>query len=196
VEFDRVADLIDGIPHMSRHEGRRLYDHLRNTGAREVLELGTAHGVSSAYMAAAVGEVGGRVTTIDHVVTTRLRNPDPADVIASTGLGSAIERVLIEDSSYTWWLKDRVAEQSDDAGNCDPMYDFIYIDGAHNWTIDGFATLLAEKLLRPSGWLLLDDLQWTYGAAETSAGPGQGAEDLRLSSAEIASPHIQLALIS
>src|SRR5918999_1784722 len=76
------------------------------------------------------------------------------------------DRVTIvrEFSSYTWWLKERIEERADAHGNVEPCFDFVYLDGAKNWTIDGFAVVLAEKLLRPGGWLLMDVLEWTYGA--------------------------------
>jgi predicted O-methyltransferase YrrM len=192
MEFERVADIVAGIPNMSPHEGRRVYEHLRSSGAQTVLELGTAHGVSSAYMGAAVEDLGGSVTTVDHVIATELRDPHPRDVIARTGLEPTIDRVLVDDSSYTWWLKDRIAERSEQDGHCAPIYDFVYIDGAHNWTIDGLATFLVEKLLRPGGWLLLDDLHWNYGTPAVSCGPRQAATDLGLSESEIGEPHMQL----
>lgn len=65
-------------------------------------------------------------------------------------------------SSYNWFLKEEIERASDEAGNCRPRYDFCYLDGSKNWNIDGLAVLLIEKLLRPQGWLLMDDLEWTY----------------------------------
>src|SRR5205085_1807308 len=73
---------------------------------------------------------------------------------------------------YTWWLKEQVAARSDRDGNCEPRFDFVYLDGAKNWTIDGLAVVLIEKLLRPGGWLLMDDLDWTY-----ADDPGREATD-------------------
>ena len=70
--------------------------------------------------------------------------------------------VVREFSSYTWWLKEQVAARCDAHGNVEPRFDFVYLDGAKNWTIDGLAVVLVEKLLRPGGWLLMDDLDWTY----------------------------------
>ena len=55
--------------------------------------------------------------------------------------------------------------------------------------IDGLAALLCEKLLRPGGWLLLDDIYWTYAGHETA--PGQGPDDLHLSAAERSVPHVE-----
>ncbi len=187
MEFDAVAAAIRGLPYIDEAEGRRLYDHLRSTGARDVLELGSAHGASAAYMAAALDEGGGgSVTTVDHAEA--LHDPPPEATLASAGLAHLVRVVRIEDSSYTWWLKDQVEARSDEAGNCEPAYDFCYVDGAHNWTIDGLAVVLVEKLLRPGGWLLLDDLYWSYRPGAYP--PGQGPDDLRLSVAERSSPHM------
>src|SRR5262249_45704922 len=35
-------------------------------------------------------------------------------------------------------------------------------DGAHNWFTDGFAFFLVDKLLKPGGLIIFDDLDWTY----------------------------------
>jgi predicted O-methyltransferase YrrM len=192
MEFDSVAQVVDGIPNMSRDRARRVYDHLVATRSRQVLELGTAHGVSACYMAAAVESQGGHVTTVDHAVATRLREPQPGDVIERAGLTSRIDRILVEDSSYTWWLKDQITANIGAERICRPIYDFVYIDGAHNWTIDGFSFYLVDKLLRPGGWLLLDDLAWSYGASSSSFGPGQGPDELGLSESERGTPHMRL----
>jgi predicted O-methyltransferase YrrM len=191
MDFDVVASKLQGIPNMTRPRGRRVYDHLHATGAERVLEIGTAHGVSSAYMAAAVEERGGSVVTVDHVVATKLRDPQPGDVLARVGVDQHVERVLVDDSSYTWWIGSQVRAQTT-GRTCQPVYDFIYVDGAHNWTLDGFSFFLLEKLLRPGGWMLFDDLGWSYGAGSSSFGPGQGPDALGLSEAEREVAHMQL----
>jgi len=191
MEFTAVSEVLDGIPNMTPDRAHRVYDHLVATDSRHVLELGTAHGTSACYMAAAVQERSGSVTTVDHAVATRQRDPQPDEVIDLCGLDGHVERVLVEDSSYTWWLGDQIAANTSD-GVCRPVYDFVYIDGAHNWTIDGFSFFLVDKLLRPGGWLLLDDLAWSYGASGSSFGPGQGPDALGLSAAERAVPHMRL----
>jgi predicted O-methyltransferase YrrM len=191
MRFERAAELLDGIPNMTPSEGYSIYQHLIRTGAANVLEIGTAHAVSASYMAAALDEAGaGRVTTVDSRAATALRDPQPNEVLDRVGLSGLVDRVLVDDSSYTWWLKEKVQERSDDAGNCEPEYDFCYLDGAHNWTIDGFSVYLIEKLMRPGGWLLLDDLTWSYGD-RTAFGPGQGPADLRLSEREAREPHMR-----
>jgi predicted O-methyltransferase YrrM len=190
VDFETVADAVSGIPYLSREHGKSLYDHIIAEGSRDVLEIGTAHGVSAAYMAAAAQENRGKVTTVDTAKV--VPDPSPESVFARAGLQSAVEIVRVEDSSYTWWLKKQVEQASDQQGNCEPKYDFCYLDGAHNWTIDGLAAVLVEKLLRPGGWLLLDDLNWSYGAyGGRYGGPGQSPQDLGLSDSERESPHVR-----
>jgi predicted O-methyltransferase YrrM len=41
-------------------------------------------------------------------------------------------------------------------------FDFCYIDGGHTWYSTGFAFFLVSRLLRPGGWIIFDDLDWTH----------------------------------
>jgi predicted O-methyltransferase YrrM len=181
--FDDVARAVAGIPFMSPEQGRLVYDHVQRTGVRDALELGTAHGVGAAYMAAA----GADVTTVDFAGAAY--DPSPETVVARAGLAANVT-IVREFSSYTWWLKEQIAARSDAHGNVEPRFDFVYLDGAKNWTIDGLAVVLAEKLLRPGGWLLMDDLEWTY-----AQDPGREATDgivhRELSEPERTEPHLR-----
>ena len=173
---------------MSAEQGRLVYDHVRTTRPAEVLELGTAHGVGAAYLAAALEDNGhGRLTTVDFAGAAY--EPAPDAVLARAGVAERV-RIVREFSSYTWWLKEQVQARSDRHGNVEPLYDFVYLDGAKNWTIDGLAVVLVEKLLRPGGWLLMDDLDWTY-----AQDPGRDATDgivhRELSEAERTEPHLR-----
>ena len=129
-----------------------------------MLELGTAHGVGAAYMAAA----GANVTTVDFAGASY--DPSPEEVVAKAGVADRVA-IVREYSSYTWWLKTQV-ESARRARQRRACFDFVYLDGAKNWTIDGLAVILIEKLLRPGGWLLMDDLEWTY-----AQDPGREATD-------------------
>jgi len=181
--FEQVAAAVAGIPFMSPEQGRVIHEHVRSTHARDVLELGTAHGVGAAYLASG----GARVTTVDFAGAAY--DPSPEATLARAGVADVVT-IVREYSSYTWWLKEQVAARSDASGNVEPAYDFVYLDGAKNWTIDGLAVVLAEKLLRPGGWLLLDDLDWTY-----AQDPGREATDgivhRELSEPERTQPHLR-----
>lgn len=49
--------------------------------------------------------------------------------------------------------------------NPTPRFDFCFIDGAHSWFTDGFAFFLVDRLLKPGGLLIFDDLNWTYASS-------------------------------
>lgn len=160
MRFEEVSDRVAGIPFMEPDLARRVYDHIRDSRPDELLELGTAHGVSASFMAAALEANGrGHLTTVDHGAAGY--DPSPEQLLERAGLAHRVTIVRAH-SSYNWWLKQQVEAASDEHGNVEPVYDFVYLDGAHNFTVDGLAAVLIEKLLRPSGWLLMDDMEWTY----------------------------------
>ena len=188
MSFEAVARAVAGVPFMSPEQGRLVYDHVRSTRPGAVLELGTAHGVGAAYLAGALADNGhGALTTVDFAGASY--DPSPETVLARAGVAERVT-VVREFSSYTWWLKEQVQARSDSAGNVEPAYDFVYLDGAKNWTIDGLAVVLVEKLLRPGGWLLMDDLDWTY-AQDPERDATDGIVHRELSEPERTEPHLR-----
>jgi predicted O-methyltransferase YrrM len=163
--FDDVARLVDGIPNTTPSQGRRLYDFVCEHRARQILELGFAHGVSTCYLAAAVGTLGsGHVFTLDDRSALR-RRPTIHELLECTGLTPLVTPVFAR-TTYTWELANLIERQSVN-GRCAPLFDFCFIDGAHSWQVDGLAFFLVEKLLKPGGWILFDDLGWTFETSPT-----------------------------
>jgi predicted O-methyltransferase YrrM len=184
MKFDEIASILDGVPFMTLAQARAMYDHVLETEPREILELGTAHGVSACYMAAALDEIGaGRITSLEHA--TASYNPPPEAQLEAAGLADRVTIIRRGDSSYDWFLREQIVERSDGDGNCAPLYDLCYIDGAHEFTIDGLAVILAERLLNDGGWLVLDDVTWTF------ASEGWSGEAFRLSEAERREAHVR-----
>jgi len=68
-------------------------------------------------------------------------------------------QVFYEPTSYTWRLMKLIEEDPT------PSFDFCYLDGAHNWYVDGFAFFLVDKLLQNNAWIIFDDLNWTYNTS-------------------------------
>jgi predicted O-methyltransferase YrrM len=189
MEFERVAAAVAGIPFMTPALGQRVYDHIVATRPARALELGTAHGVSAAYIAAALqANGGGHLTTVDHAGAAY--DPTPEQVLARAGLAHRVT-IVREHSSYNWFLKEQIEAASDAAGNCRPVYDFCYLDGSKNFNVDGLAVVLIEKLLRPDGWLLMDDLEWTYERNPWIVPEGDGRPLGPLSARERATPHLR-----
>jgi predicted O-methyltransferase YrrM len=188
-QFDDVVAAVSDIPFMTPDHGRRVFEHVQRTRPAEVLELGTAHGVSASYIAGALEANGfGHLTTVDHGGASY--DPPPEDVLARAGVAHRVT-VVRAHSSYNWFLKERLEEASDGAGNVSPMYDFCYLDGSKNFNVDGLAVVLVEKLLRPGGWLLMDDLEWDYTQNVWIEPEGNGRPLGPLSEAERTQPHLR-----
>ena len=111
MSFEAVARAVAGVPFMSPEQGRLVYDHVRETRPEAVLELGTAHGVGAAYLAAALADnARGHLTTVDFAGAAY--DPAPEAVLARAGVAQRAT-VVREYSSYTWWLKEQVQARSD-----------------------------------------------------------------------------------
>lgn len=176
--FDDAVKILENVPHMPPERGKLIYEFVRERKPLRILELGFAHGVSSCYMAAALQENGeGHITTIDSVVA-KTRVPDIVAVLEKAGLSSFVTAVYAE-RSYTWELM-KLLEKNTVNGVTTPIFDFLFIDGGHTWDSDGFSFLLADRLLRPGGWVLFDDVIWTpsvcAGEAWVDAMPAEERE--------------------
>ncbi|WP_417411321.1 class I SAM-dependent methyltransferase [Hoeflea sp.] len=62
--------------------------------------------------------------------------------------------------SYVWQLL-KLAKHHINQGN-PSIFDFIYLDGAHTFLHDSGAAAVCKLLLKPGGYLLFDDYNWTF----------------------------------
>jgi predicted O-methyltransferase YrrM len=192
MDFATVQALLAGVPYIQPGPAERLYEFIRRTGPAECLELGFAHGASSCYIAAALAARGqGHLTTVD-LEQSGGREPRIETLLARTGLASYVT-VRREPHSYAWFLKKEIVRRSA-GGSCQPAYDFCFFDGAKNWTVDGFAFFLVDKLLRPGGWLLFDDYRWSYARREAVTGRSEtdGIVHRAMSADQREEPNVEL----
>jgi predicted O-methyltransferase YrrM len=151
----QIHDLIRGVPHMTLEQADRMRRLIVEERLNDILELGFFHGVSTCYMAHALAEIGGgRITTID-LESARDLVPGIETLLEKVGQRDRVD-VHYEPTSYTWRLMKMLEEDPS------PRFDLCYLDGAHNWFVDGFAFFLVDRLLKPGGWIVFDDLDWTY----------------------------------
>lgn len=189
--LERVIRLLKGIPHMSSQSGTALYNHIFEMKPKQCLELGFAHGVSSCYIATALKDIGeGHLTSVD-IDTSRYRIPPIEELLNLTDVKPFVT-VVREKTSYNWFLKKEI-ERNTNHGVCIPYYDFCFIDGPKNWTIDGLAFFLVDKLLLAGGWIVFDDYSWTYSQhfARTGTRVTDGINHQELSTEELEIPHIE-----
>ena len=191
MKFDKVKRAVENIPYMDARTGRVFYDFILEHKPAQCLELGFAHGVSSCYIAAALHELGGGHLTCVDLESSVQRQPNIETLLEKTGL-SDIVTVCREKTSYTWFLKKKIEERSD-SDNCKPVYDFCYIDGCKNWTVDGYAFFLVDKLLNSNGWVVFDDYDWSYKKKQQKSGDTatDGIEHSQMSRDEFETPQIQ-----
>lgn len=164
--FRELARTIEGTPMMSTAQGRQIWDHFRSNTPELALDLGTYMGASAAYMAGAMKTNGvGRVVTVDTAQVpewAEICRVACEDVWGRCEVTDRIESIRIHDSYYSWWLFEQVRAQTGQDGVCEPLYDFVYLDGVKLLTVDGVSAVLLAQLIKPGGWLLFDDLRWTY----------------------------------
>lgn len=155
MKIDDVHNIVKEIPHMTFDQAKIMTEFIIDNNCQNILELGFEHGVSTCYLAAALDEIGsGLITTID-LEDAREVTPNIVYLLSRLNLSEYV-KVYYEQTSYLWRLM-KFIEQ-----NPDPIFDICYIDGAHSWFVDGFAFFLVDKLLIPGGWIIFDDLDWTY----------------------------------
>ncbi|MDH5730349.1 MAG: class I SAM-dependent methyltransferase, partial [Gammaproteobacteria bacterium] len=155
MKLELLKSHLQDIPHMRLPQAEEITRIILDNHYHDILELGFCHGVSTCYMAGALEELGqGQITTID---LESAKNFEPAieTLLHDLNLSSWVN-VCYEPTSYTWRLMHMLQQ------NPIPQFDFCYIDGAHNWFVDGFAFFLVDRLLKPGGLIVFDDLNWTY----------------------------------
>jgi hypothetical protein len=115
--------------------------------------------------------------------------PSIEELLEATGLQKRVT-VVREATSYTWFLR-RMVEKHSGSNGCDPAFDFCFVDGAKHWTVDGLAFFLVDKLLSQGGWILFDDLGYTFRSMQAE---GYTVVDfintVEMSDEELDTPHI------
>ncbi|MFC1775870.1 O-methyltransferase [Pseudomonadota bacterium] len=188
MKFNKIAKIVEGVPYTQRERGKKLYEHILEHRPENCLELGFAHGVASCYIAAALHELGqGSLTSVD-LEDSKDRNPNIEQLLQTAGLQEFVT-IRREKNSYNWFLKKAIEENTSN-NSCTPFYDLCFIDGAKNWTIDGLAFFLVDKLLRKDGFVLFDDYRWSYGGYSKEVLDGITIREL--SEDQVATPNIEV----
>lgn len=125
---------------------------IRSTNCRAVAEIGVAGGATSLELARFLNGAG-HLWLFDRrrragQVRERLLRAGYANVTAFDSSDKAMD-------SYNWDLM-RLLEQNDS-----PIFDYVFLDGAHTWAHDALAFLLLDRLLKPGGYIDFDDYDWT-----------------------------------
>ena len=191
MKYEDVHKIVKGRPYITERNARQLYNFIIENKIENVVELGIAHGTASCYIAAALHELGkGKLVSVDLVEAKDIFKPTIEEQLSECGLTSYVD-VVREQSGYNWFLHNEISAQTVD-NNCKTKYDLCIIDGPKNWTIDGAAFFMVDKLLNQRGWVIFDDYGWTYDK-EIKAGNTEtdGISHRNLSDQELHSPQIK-----
>ncbi|KRE17649.1 hypothetical protein ASE63_00085 [Bosea sp. Root381] len=72
------------------------------------------------------------------------------------------------------------------------FFDLIYLDGAHTFIHDVGSTALCKKLVKPGGYLLMDDYNWTFNTSPTMNPEKMPQVATWYSQEQLETPHIKL----
>lgn len=61
--------------------------------------------------------------------------------------------------NYNWHLADLYAKSI--------KFDYVYIDGSHDFTIDGLSYFITDLMLNKNGYIEFDDYLWTFSSCKT-----------------------------
>ncbi len=128
------------------------------SGCRRYAEIGVYEGHTAERIAAQLGGRG-EIHLFDYEdklapVTARLRSAGYDNIVAHPN-----SRALMD--SYNWSLMRMV--QAHDA----PVFDYVFLDGAHTWVHDALAFSLADRLLEPGGYIDFDDYSWRLATSRS-----------------------------
>lgn len=130
----------------------RTVEFFAASGCRSYAEIGVYRGETVRHIAEVLaGE--GEIHLFDFEdrvapVAAELRDAGHGNVIAHPNT-----RRLMD--SYNWSLMGLLAEHGR------PLFDYVFLDGAHTWALDALAFLLVDRLLQDGGYVDFDDYSWT-----------------------------------
>jgi predicted O-methyltransferase YrrM len=141
--------------HPDHLAGMFLYDLVHLYGLRSALEIGAFHKATFLYIATAFEErQDGQLVAIDNDIA-------PDCVAALTQAATMLQldaRLALELSPVSQhWKMFRLLQEGAAAS-----FDCCFLAGRQTWLHAGFAAALALKLLKPGGWLVLADAEYSY----------------------------------
>lgn len=96
-------------------------------------------------------------------------------------------------ASYAWEIA-TMLRRLDRRRKSTEIFDFVYLDGAHAFHHDAAACSLLMRMIRPGGYLVVDDMNWTFNSSPTlnpTKRPDIGAQ---FTDEQLSTPHVALVV--
>lgn len=158
--LDRIDNLFGNVKYMRREQADLLEQFIIEHRLRNLLELGTYHGKGTAYMAAILEARGdsGKITTLDRNDCMKL-DPNISYMLEKLELSHRVD-IQLHPRTFSITLMKFLED------GLKSSFDFCYQDGGHTWDGTGFTFFLVDQLLKPGGWIIFDDLDWSRVGSE------------------------------
>lgn len=93
--------------------------------------------------------------------------------------------------SYAWKLAETALKRHQSQQTMQ-IYDLVYLDGAHTFHIDAPACVTLKEMMRPGGYIVFDDIYWSFRNNPTY-NPDTHPDLLDLySEPQLSRPHIEM----
>lgn len=137
---------------------KRTVEFVKTTDCRQIAEVGAYLGHTSLELAKFL-DGRGELHVYDY--------EDRVAAIESNLAAAGHSNVKVFGCTYRYldsynWQLGKMLESSDG-----PVYDYVFLDGAHTWAVDALAAFLIDRLLVVGGYIDFDDYHWTLAGSPT-----------------------------
>lgn len=164
---------------------RATVEFVRSTDARCIAEIGIYRGDTSEMLAEHLGGEGKlHLFDFDHRVQDvigRLRRAGHTNVIGHPNSAKVMD-------SYNWSLMKVLEEHRE------PLFDYVFLDGAHTWQLDALAFCLVDRLLKTGGYVDFDDYDWSMERSPTMRPEVNPVTSELYTQEQIAACHVDLII--
>lgn len=129
--------------------GRWITQFIQEHGIKDVLEIGTLHGVGACYLGAAVAPAGGTVITVD-VPDSKEKQPCAEQLVQELRLTNVT--ILRPENGAGQYLREQLFHG-------EKKFDLVYLDADHRFLPTIYFFALCAALVKPGGFILVDDME-------------------------------------
>ena len=183
--LDHVERSFPETPLAVEGPSERTVEAFASSGATVFAEIGVYEGDTTLQIAE---QLGGRGEL--HLFDFEDRLEPVMDRLREAGHETAVahpnSRKIMD--SYNWSLMRLLEERRE------PVFDYVYLDGAHVWAVDALAFLLVDRLLKPGGLVEFDDYHWTIERSPSMNPRAFPAADRLYTPEQIEVPQVELVV--
>lgn len=140
-----IAEHIGIMPWCTPGRGYFFGSLIQKHGLKNIVEIGTLHGVSTLYFALGAEKSDGLVTAVD-IMRAGHNIPRVEDLLVDSCLEHRVQ--IVRSNIGSKWLEKWPSNS----------VDFVYVDGDHRFEGVYYDLQLAHRLLRPGGIMACDDI--------------------------------------